>query len=68
MEKKPIGKTFYAPFDLYLPGRLEALLRGMLDAHAQTEDSHIAESMTNHLFYDPETGLGLLSLSLLDSM
>ncbi|CAG0882057.1 unnamed protein product [Darwinula stevensoni] len=59
VEEKPIGKTFYAPFDLYLPDRLEALLQGMLDAHAQTEDSHIAESMTNHLFYDPETGVGL---------
>ena len=52
----PIGKTFFAPFELYTPGKFEALLRGLVDARAQTEDPFIAGSMTNHLFYDPSSG------------
>ncbi|CAG0880270.1 unnamed protein product [Cyprideis torosa] len=58
-EEKAVGQSFFAPFDLYEPGKLEALLRGLLDTRAQTEDPFISSSMTNHLFFDPVTGIGL---------
>jgi hypothetical protein len=56
LEELPVGNTFFSPFELYVPRRMEALLRGLVESRAQTEDPFITGSMTNHLFYDPSTG------------
>ncbi|CAG7820997.1 unnamed protein product [Allacma fusca] len=54
-----IVDSFYAPFNLYRDGVLDQLLRGMLRGKAQSEDQFINQVMTNKMFVDPSTGVGL---------
>ncbi|OXA60413.1 Peroxidasin [Folsomia candida] len=59
VDEKAISDTFYAPFDLYRNGVLDQILRGLLRGKAQSEDQFINDVMTNRMFEDPDTGLGL---------
>ncbi|KAK4296820.1 hypothetical protein Pmani_030713 [Petrolisthes manimaculis] len=56
---RPITDTFYAPFDLYERNKFDQVLEGLVNAHSQNEDPAISESMTNKMFEDSKTGVGL---------
>ncbi|XP_045123660.1 uncharacterized protein LOC123511596 isoform X2 [Portunus trituberculatus] len=57
--ERPITDTFYAPFDLYEHDKFDQVLKGLISSHAQNEDTAISESMTNKMFEDEKTGVGL---------
>ncbi|XP_042860058.1 uncharacterized protein LOC122245949 isoform X3 [Penaeus japonicus] len=59
LNEKPITDTFYQPFDLYEQGKFDEILGGLITAHAQNEDTAISEAMTNKMFGDERTGVGL---------
>ncbi|XP_071514131.1 uncharacterized protein [Panulirus ornatus] len=59
IKERPITDTFYAPFDLYERGKFDQVIEGMISAHAQNEDPAISDAMTNKMFEDPKTGVGL---------
>ncbi|ROT73076.1 Peroxidasin-like protein [Penaeus vannamei] len=59
LNEKPITDTFYQPFDLYEQGKFDQILEGLITAHAQNEDTAISEAMTNKMFGDSRTGVGL---------
>ena len=59
LESKDISDSFYKPFEMYDPEKLDQILRGLIKGHAQNEDIFIGEAMTSKMFMDPETGVGL---------
>ncbi|XP_063852971.1 uncharacterized protein LOC135095795 isoform X2 [Scylla paramamosain] len=59
VKERPITDTFYAPFDLYEPNKFDQVLKGLISSHAQNEDTAISDSMTNKMFEDEKTGVGL---------
>ncbi|XP_040565059.1 uncharacterized protein [Lepeophtheirus salmonis] len=54
-----LSSTFYNPFSLYEDGMIDNLIRGLTHSHAEKEDLVINEEMTNKMFMDSRTGLGL---------
>ncbi|KAG8258779.1 hypothetical protein J6590_024091 [Homalodisca vitripennis] len=54
-----IGKTFYAPFDLYKAGGFDSALRSLLQSSAQSHDPHINSVYTNQMFQVTNGGNGL---------
>lgn len=63
VEELDLAKTFYAPFVLYESGGFDKVLRGLLHAQAQSEDSHINEIMTNYMFQEDKSGSSGLDLA-----
>ncbi|XP_042238092.1 uncharacterized protein LOC121876775 isoform X2 [Homarus americanus] len=59
IKERPITETFYAPFDLYERGSFDQVVEGLVSAHAQNEDPAISDAMTNKMFEDSKTGVGL---------
>ncbi|RXG73264.1 Chorion peroxidase [Armadillidium vulgare] len=57
--EKPITEMFYSPFDLYENGKFDQILEGMIRSHAQNEDTSIVESVTNRMFQDSKSKIGL---------
>nr|XP_045625957.1 uncharacterized protein LOC123775117 isoform X1 [Procambarus clarkii] len=59
LSERPVTETFYAPFDLYERGKFDQVIEGMISAHAQNEDTSMADAVTNKMFADLSTGVGL---------
>ncbi|XP_066966367.1 uncharacterized protein [Macrobrachium rosenbergii] len=59
LDDRPITDTYYRPFDLYERGKFDQILEGLITAHAQNEDPAISDAMTNKMFEDSRTGVGL---------
>ena len=59
VESKDISDSFYKPFEMYDPEKLDQILRGLIKGHAQNEDVFIGSAMTSKMFMDPDTGVGL---------
>ena len=59
VESKDISDSFYKPFEMYDPERLDQILRGLIKGHAQNDDVFIGAAMTSKMFMNPETGVGL---------
>jgi len=57
--EESIGKTFYAPFDLYKVGGFDSTLRSLLQSSAQSHGPYINTVFTNHMFQVTNGGNGL---------
>ena len=53
------SESFYKPFHLYEPNMIDHIIRGMTKSHAQAEDVHVIGDMTNKMFMNSTTGMGL---------
>lgn len=54
-----LTQTYYRPFELYIQGRLDQIVEGMISEKAMSRDAHITDAMTNKLFGDFDKGYGL---------
>ena len=53
------SESFYKPFSLYEENMVDHIIRGMTKSHAQAEDVHVIGDMTNKMFMNSSTGMGL---------
>ncbi len=53
------SESFYKPFHLYEPSMVDHILRGLTKSHAQAEDVHVIGDMTNKMFMNASSGMGL---------
>ena len=53
------SESFYQPFHLYESNMIDHIIRGMTKSHAQAEDVHVIGDMTNKMFMNSTTGMGL---------
>ncbi|TRY61661.1 hypothetical protein TCAL_04392 [Tigriopus californicus] len=54
-----LSEAFYKPFSLYEPQMIDNILRGITKSHSQSEDIHVNGEMTNKMFMNATTGMGL---------
>ena len=60
--KSSLADNFLAAFNnvnskrFAFQGMLDAVLRGLIKTHAQAEDVHVPQEMTNKMFMDNEVG------------
>ncbi len=56
-----VSRLFFStrPFNLYDANMIDHILRGMTKSHAQAEDVHVIGDMTNKMFMNTTTGMGL---------
>ena len=62
-----LSDMFFNPDNLYEPGMMDDLIRGVMTTSMETLDQFITHEVTNHLFEDkhtPYSGLDLVSLNL----
>lgn len=53
------SESFYKPFSLYEDNMIDHIIRGMTKSHTQSEDVHVISDMTNKMFMNASTGMGL---------
>ena len=53
------SESFYKPFSLYESNMIDHIIRGMIKSHAQSEDVHVIGDMTNKMFMNSSSGMGL---------
>ena len=53
------SESFYKPFSLYESNMIDHIIRGMIRSHAQSEDVHVIGDMTNKMFMNSSSGMGL---------
>ena len=54
-----LSESFYKPFSLYEPNMIDNILRGITKSHSESEDLHVNAEMTNKMFMNSTTGMGL---------
>lgn len=59
IKSEHFSDTFYKPFELYQPNMIDHVIRGMTKSHAQAEDVHVVGDMTNKMFMNSTSGMGL---------
>ncbi|GAB6023237.1 hypothetical protein CHUAL_008055 [Chamberlinius hualienensis] len=67
LEPLPLRHRFFVSDDLYKPGMIDELLRGLATASMETLDPFITKAVTNHLFEDRKnqfSGLDLVALNI----
>ena len=60
------SESFYKPFSLYENNMIDHIIRGMIKSHAQSEDVHVIGDMTNKMFMNSSSGMGLDLVSQVD--
>lgn len=53
------SESFYKPFNLYEDNAIDDIFRGLTKSHAQAEDVHVISDMTNKMFMNSSSGMGL---------
>ena len=59
MKVEHFSESFYKPFSLYESNMIDHIIRGMIKSHAQSEDVHVIGDMTNKMFMNSSSGMGL---------
>lgn len=67
LEPLPLQHRFFISDDIYSPGMIDELLRGLATASMETLDPFITSAVTNHLFEEKKrqfSGLDLIALNI----
>lgn len=59
VKSEHFSESFYKPFHLYESNMVDHIIRGLTKSHAQAEDIHVIGDMTNKMFMNSTTGMGL---------